>query len=228
MKTLRACIWAEILKFLRSKIGWITLAVFFGFSLMLVKNSSFGDIPIFFYIVGHVGFSIIGAWIFGREFVNGTAADLLALPFARSTVVVSKIIVLILVTAALSAFHFAASSVVLLIVPHSESVGWRMVAHYAVQQGIMALILIALCMPIFFLSLCSRGYFLPIAVFLVLFLWVGIDGGKLPFAMYSPWCIPLIYVESGMLRAYDVVILLVMGVGGLLASLAWWRYADHT
>jgi ABC-2 type transport system permease protein len=225
VKALRACIGIELLKFRRSKTGWITLAVFLVFSIF-IRGGDFEDIPVFLYLVGHYSFSIIATWIFGREFVNRTATDLLVLPLARSTVVLSKIVVLIIITVTLSVFHFAVSCTILLFESGFE--GWSQIPYCAVKQGIMAVILLALCMPVFFLSLCSRGYFLPIAVFLVLFFWVNIDNGRLPFARYVPWRISLIYLNSGILRPLDVLSLLVTGLGGTLASLAWWRYADHT
>jgi hypothetical protein len=47
VKALCACIWVELLKFHRSKIGWMTLAVFFLFSMFAVTVGDFEYIPIF-------------------------------------------------------------------------------------------------------------------------------------------------------------------------------------
>ena len=43
---------------------------------------------------GLILFSLIGSWVFGREFVDRTVKDLLALPTARSAIVAAKFLVI--------------------------------------------------------------------------------------------------------------------------------------
>ena len=41
---------------------------------------------------GLLGFALVTSWVFGREYSDRTVKDLLALPVSRSSIVVSKFI----------------------------------------------------------------------------------------------------------------------------------------
>jgi ABC-2 type transport system permease protein len=210
----------ELVKFFRAKIALVTLLVFAIFTPSMILGPGFSPLHVL-YIEGSFCFSIIAAWIFGWEFVHKTSTELLVFPAARSTVVFAKVIALAAGVLILSAGNFILSCVI--------TGTWEAAAQDLARQGILTVMLLALCMPVFFLSLCSRGYFLPVAVSVAVILYVNIDSSGLPFTRYIPWAIPLMYVmEENSLQPVDIVMLAVMGVGGLLASLAWWRWADHT
>jgi hypothetical protein len=226
MNAMGACIRAEFLKLFRSKVLLITALAFAVFTSTLNYGFDFAD-PLLLYMLGSFCFSILAAWMFGVEFVHKTVMELLAFPASRSTIVFAKIITLTISVLILSFGQYALSCI-LSIVTGKDGWTWEAVFYYMIRQGIMAVMMLALCMPILFLGLCSRGYFLPIAVSIAVFVYVNIDDGGLPLAVHIPWRVPLLYAADGQLpRPLDAVILIIMGVGGILASLAWWRHADY-
>jgi ABC-2 type transport system permease protein len=217
----------EFLKIARSKVLLVTALAFAAFTLSLNYGEDFSD-PIIIYILGSVCFSILAAWMFGVEFVHKTVTELLVFPVSRATIVFAKIIALTISVLILSIGQYVLSCV-LFVLKGKDGWAWGAIAYYFARQGITVSMLLALCMPVFFLGLCSRGYFLPISVSLAVFMYVNIDDGGLPLAVHIPWRVPLVYAANGELpQPLDAVILVVMGVGGILASLAWWRYADYS
>jgi ABC-2 type transport system permease protein len=227
MIILGACIRAEFLKLFRSKVLLLTALAFAAFTLSLNYGGDFFD-PAIIYILGSVCFNILAAWMFGVEFVHKTVTELLVFPAHRVTILFAKLIALTVSILILSIGQYVLSCVVF-IVTGTDGWAWGAVVNYFVRQGITVSMMLALCMPVFFLGLCSRGYFLPIFVSIAVFLYVNIDDGGLPLAVHIPWRVPLVYAANGELpQPLDAAILIIMGAGGILASLAWWRYADYT
>ena len=58
---------------------------------------------------GFVLFAFVIAWVFGREFSDGTVRYLLALPTSRAAIIAAKLVVVALWCAALTAAHHARS-----------------------------------------------------------------------------------------------------------------------
>ncbi len=124
MKELKAALWVEMLKVRRTKIFPISIAFFIFIGIMMglfmflsmhpeianrsstisMKTSFLGgsDWKAFYDLliqiiltVGVIGSGIITSWVFGREFSDRAIKDILALPVRRSTIVVSKMIILL-------------------------------------------------------------------------------------------------------------------------------------
>jgi ABC-2 type transport system permease protein len=225
MNALGAFVRVELVKLFSSKVLLVTALTFVVFTPTMIMGPNFSPLQTL-YIEGSFCFSILAAWVFGREFVQKTATELLTFPVSRSTVVFAKTIALIVGVLALTAGNFVLTSAIAV-----ATDGWAKETFAAdlARQGVVTAMILSLCMPIFFLGLCSRGYFLPIAVSIAVVLYVNIDSSSLPFTLYIPWSIPLAYALGDRIpRLLDIVILLGMGLGGLAASLVWWRYANHT
>ncbi|MDR2376393.1 MAG: ABC transporter permease [Treponema sp.] len=229
MNALGACVGAELLKIFKSKILLITGLAFVLFTPIMIIGSGFSPSQAL-YVEGSFCFSILAAWMFGREFVQKTVTELLVFPAARSTIVFAKIIALTISVLMLSIGQFVLSWVLTLVTGMG---GWALepVMHDLARQGILTVMLLALCMPIFFLGICSRGYFMPVAVSIAAILYVNINGSSLPFAIDIPWSIPIVYTmrdDLATIRPLDIVVLVSVGLGSILASLAWWLYADYS
>src|SRR5687767_11211599 len=119
-----ASLWAETLKARRSKvpllasIGFTLAPLMDGFFMFIMKDPeraremgllsvkaqlamSTADWITFFSVLtqaiavgGVIVFSIVTAWVFGREFSDHTTKDLLALPTSREKIVIAKLIVI--------------------------------------------------------------------------------------------------------------------------------------
>lgn len=262
MSGLGAALWSEALKARRSKVLWITF-LFFGFVavvlalLMLVarhpdlaggsvvvgeKASRLGkgDWPALLgftvqtiLALGPLGFGLVTSWVFGREDVDHTLKDLLALPTRRSTIVAAKFIVVVLWSAALAAFLFLLAL----------AVGWAagtpawsplLFRRTLVDFAAGALLTILLCSPVAFVASASKGYLLPIGLVLLVLILTQLLGIGVPAAMpYFPWAIPAVCsgAAAGALPPANAASYLILGITsllGILATAAWWRRADHT
>lgn len=180
--------------------------------------------------LGLVGFGFVVAWVFGREYSDRTVKDLLALPIPRWTIVVAKLAVAAVWSALLALVLLAAALAMGMLVGlpgWSEGIVYTSVYAYAVT----VLMTVLLCTPVAFFASYGRGYLPPIG-FVVITMIVGQFVMALNLGPYFPWAVPMLYgvaVTSGsaMPGIISYVILALTSLAGLIATLAWWRYADQ-
>lgn len=183
--------------------------------------------------IGLLGFGVITGWIFGREYSDRTAKDLLALPIPRSYVVLSKFIVVTIWCILLSVTFWGAGLVIGKIIQFS---GWSgaIVFHHAYIFFMTTLLTILLVTPVAFFASFGRGYLPPIGFVLLTLILVNFVG-LIGIGPYFPWAIPGIYSdasaatgnESAPLGTISYSILFLTSIVGLIGTLAWWRYADQ-
>jgi ABC-2 type transport system permease protein len=142
MKSFASALWSETLKLRRSKvplftsIGFSFAALMDGLFMIIMKDpeaarkmglistkaqvlAGVADWPTFFNVLGQavamgggILFAIIAAWVFGREFSDHTAKELLALPTSRDAIVGAKFIVIAIWTLILTLLMFVVGLVV--------------------------------------------------------------------------------------------------------------------
>jgi ABC-2 type transport system permease protein len=180
--------------------------------------------------VGLLGFGFVASWVFGREYSDRTVKDLLALPISRSSIVLSKFIVVAIWCIFLSFILFFFGIVTGNIFQLS---GWssEIVFHNAYIFAITSFLSILLTTPVAFFASYGRGYLPPIG-FIILTLIIAQFVGLLNLAPYFPWAIPILFTgasgaESAQVGFVSYFILLLVSILGLTGTLAWWRYADQ-
>ena len=190
----------------------------------------FGLLNLIISMIGIIGFGFVTTWVFGREYSDRTVRDLLALPTPRSSIVLSKFIIVVFWCLLLSFILFAFGLVVGGMIQLS---GWssKIVFHSAYIFIITSLLTILLCPPVAFFASYGRGYLPPI-VFVILTLIITQFIGLVGLGPYFPWAIPALYssttgVESAQLGIVSYTILFLTSIFGLIGTLAWWRYADQ-
>jgi ABC-2 type transport system permease protein len=180
--------------------------------------------------VGLIGFAFVTSWVFGREYSDRTAKDLLALPTPRSSIVLSKFIVVAIWCVLLSFILFAFGLIVggMIKLP-----GWssEIAFHSAYIFIVTSLLTILLCTPVAFFASYGRGYLTPVG-FAILTLMIAQFTGLVGLGPYFPWGIPVLYTgaagaESAQLGIVSYIILFLTCIFGLIGTLAWWRYADQ-
>lgn len=181
--------------------------------------------------MGLLGFGIVISWIFGREYSDRTATDLLSLPVSRSCIVLSKFMVAIVWCASLSFILFAFG---LLVGGMIHLSGWssEIAFHNAYMFFATSFLTILLCTPVAFFASYGRGYLPPIG-FIILSLMIAQFVGLVNLAPYFPWAIPMLFIEaaaaeSAQLGVLSYIILFFTSGLGLIATLAWWLYADQS
>jgi ABC-2 type transport system permease protein len=180
--------------------------------------------------VGLLGFALVTSWVFGREYSDRTVKDLLALPVSRSSIVVSKFILVAIWCVLLSFILFSFGIIIGGMV---QLPGWS--GEIAFQSFyifmVTSLLTILLCTPIAFFASYGRGYLPPIG-FALLTLIIAQFTGLVGLGPYFPWGVPILYatsigVESAQLGLISYIILFLTSVLGLIGTLVWWRFADQ-
>ena len=256
-----SALWAETLKARRSKvpllasIGFTLAPLMDGLFMFIMKDPerarqmgllnvkaqltiSSADWPTFFGVLtqaiaigGVIVFSIVTAWIFGREFSDHTAKDLMALPTSRETIVAAKLIVL-------AGWVFLTCLWIYLVGLFTGSLvdipGWtNALAVQAFRDVLVTAGMVLLLMaPVAFIASMGRGYLLPLG-WTVLAIFFSQIVAATGWGDWFPWSVPALYggivgprAEQLGLHSYLLVIL--AGLAGLAATFWWWRNADHT
>ena len=261
MRALRTALWMEILKIRKSTVFQVSVYffVFIGAvmgllmylslhpeiasrsSTMEMKTSFLAgsDWDSFFTLlirivltVGVIGSGIITSWSFGREFADHVVKDLLALPVSRSTIVLSKFIVLFIWSNLLMIVAMIAA---LLAGALIQLPGWSNADFpaFLISYLVCSVLNTLLITPVAFIASAGRGFILPISfVILVLiltqFLFIGLPG----FSIWFPWALPALYSGiAGLMApaAHGITWLLyaLVVLAGLLGTIFWWIFADH-
>ncbi len=261
MKRIQAALWMEVLKVRRTKILPISIYFFIFIGIMMgllmflsmhpeiasrsatmtAKTSFLGgsDWTTFYDLliqiiltVGVIGSGIIASWCFGREFSDRTIKDLLALPVPRSTIVISKLVIVFIWTILLSLTVLIAAFLTGLAV---RIPGWTDGALYPfLSKYLVCAILNALLItPVAFVASAGRGYMLPISFIILIMiltqlLFVGLPG----LSFWFPWALPALYsgVAGKAIPPPGIISYLIYSItilAGLFGTIAWWRYADH-
>jgi ABC-2 type transport system permease protein len=183
-------------------------------------------------MVGCMGCGFVASWVFGREYTDRTQKDLLALPVSRSTIVLGKFTVAAGWCTLLALVLLAASLVTGIAVGLE---GWPLdfIFRAVLIFFVTWLLNITLCAPLAFFACVSRGVLLPLA-FLILTMIVSqtLGAGMPNIAAYFPWAVPPLYCMSALagnsLNTASYLVVILTGAAGTGATLAWWRFADHT
>lgn len=174
-------------------------------------------------------FGMITIWLFGREFADRTARDLMALPTSRTSIVLAKLGVALVwclvLLAVLVAFALAFGA--LLDLP-----GWSVAGAV---QGLGLVLLtggstIGLATTYGLVASVARGYLTAVgAMFLTVFLAQVIVA--LGFGAVFPWAVPALMAGSagpaqipGVFALASVVL---VTLASIAATLLWWQRADH-
>jgi ABC-2 type transport system permease protein len=180
--------------------------------------------------VGYIGFGFVTSWVFGREYSDRTIKDILALPISRSSIVVSKFLVVIIWCALLTFILF---TVGLIIGQFIDVSGWSMqvISKSANKFFTTSFLTLLLCTPVAFFASYGRGIIAAIG-FVILSLVMAQFIGLVGLGPYFPWAIPGVYTapagtEGMQLVFISYIILVITSVLGFVGTIAWWRFADQ-
>ncbi len=260
MNAFLSAFWAEALKARRSKVPWLTTAGFLilplvgGLCMIILKDparaqamglisakaqltAGVADWPTFFGILtqgtaigGAVVFAMITAWVFGREFSDHTAKELLALPTSRGTIVGAKLVLTGLWVLGLSLLIFVIGLGVGIGV---DIPGWTFELARTSFWTLMAVALLDFMLMPFIALFASagRGYLPPLGwTFFTVFL--AQIAAVLGWGDWFPWSVPALLSgmagpRAGQLGWHSYVLVLLAFVVGTTATFAWWRSADQ-
>lgn len=261
MNSFLSALWAETLKMRRSKVPFFTALGFSvaplvgGLMMIILKDpeaaksmglistkaqlvAGVADWPTFFNILaqavavgGGILFAIITIWVFGREFSDRTAKELLALPAPREAIVAAKFVLILAWTVALSLLIFVIGLIVgrLVVIP-----GWSTELLRSAFVDVMGAgaLTIALLPFVALIAGTGRGYLPPFgwAIFTVATAQIAVITG---WGDWFPWSVPALFSgavgpRAEQLGPHSYVIVTVACLIGLAATFYWWRNADQT
>lgn len=261
MRNFRSALWAELLKARRSMMSLMTvlgiciLPLAGALFIIILKDPErarqlglisakakmlvgVADWPAYFGILlqgsaaaGAVIFALIASWVFGGEFSNRTAKELLALPTSRATIVSAKIVLLALWDLGLALLLFVIGLLVgsLLDIP-----GWSIQFELASFGSLMLIAFLTfMLMPLVaLLASAGRGYMPPMGwAFFTLAL--AQIAAVLGWGDWVPWSVPALLsgaagADAAHLGLHSYVVVIVAFVAGVAATLLWWRRADQS
>jgi ABC-2 type transport system permease protein len=260
MKGFLAAFWCEALKARRSRLTLVTAAGFLllplagGLFMVILKNPAqaqawglistkaqltvgVADWPAYFGMLlqgmavgGGILFALITSWVFGREFSDHTAKEIMALPTSRAAIVSAKFVLLALWTMALTVLVIGVG----LGVGNAVGIpGWSSELAWTSIRSMVSIAFFTFLLTPFVALVASwgRGYLPPMGWTIVSLVFANI-AAMLGWGDWFPWAIPV--MVSGMVKSQAgaaglhsyVVIGLAFAVG-LAATVAWWQKADQ-
>ena len=182
--------------------------------------------------VGGVGvFGFAASWIFGREYTDGTAKDLLSLPTSRTKIVNAKFILyviwcLILVLSNLL-IGFVLGTIILL-----QAIDTSILTQSLSDYFVTTILTIIIGVPIAFFALWGKGYLAPIG-FMLLTVVISQVIAAIGYGSHFPWSIPGLYSGAGgeykmLLDNFSYAILILTGIAGYIATTLYWNTADQS
>ncbi|MFE7629882.1 ABC transporter permease [Kocuria sp. NPDC057446] len=258
---LAAALHAEVLKLRRSRVPWATagavalagaVGAFFMFVLQDVDRArtlgllgakaqltgGTADWPGYFALAaqtvavgGLIIFGTAAVWLFGREFSDRTATDLLALPTSRTAVVLAKLLLLLVWCTALTVLLVG---LVLLLGTALGLPGWTAGAALRGAGGVLVagLLTAGLAASYGLAASVGRGY-LPAVAVLFLTVLVAQVLAAVGHGAWFPWAVPALLAgtagpgtaDAGAAGVPGVVL---VALGSAAATAAWWERADHS
>jgi len=170
-------------------------------------------------------FTFVISWVFGREFVDGTVTDLLAVPVPRTSILLAKFLVVTAWSFVLAVVILGAGIVTGAIIKLPGGTP-DTIAQGSMLVLITACLVIVVTLPFAALASAGRGYLLPIggAILAIMLANVAALAG---WGDYFPWGVPGIYATGeGPLPAASYWIVFLTGLVGVAATALWWNYAD--
>jgi ABC-2 type transport system permease protein len=260
MNAFLAAFWAETLKARRSKVTLLTAAGFLilpfagGLFMIILKNpeqaramglistkaqltagtaewqSFFEIITIGLAAAGAILTALFTAWVFGREFSDHTAKELLALPTPRWIIVAAKFALIAPWILALALLIFVVG---LGIGTAVDIPGWspELVTKSFAIVLVTALLNFMLMPFVALLASWGRGYLPPMG-WAILTLAMADFVSVLGWGDRFPWAIPLLVsgmvkVNAGQVGLHSYLAVLLAFVVGAVATFAWWQSADQ-
>jgi ABC-2 type transport system permease protein len=182
-------------------------------------------------IGGVIVFSIVTAWMFGREFSDHTAKDLMALPTSREAIVTAKLVIV-------SAWVFVTSIWIYLVglfVGYLVDIpGWTNALAWTSFNDVLltSFMTLLLMTPVAFIASMGRGYLPPLgwAMLTIFFSQIIAATG---WGDWFPWSVPALYSgvvgpRSEQLGLHSYIIVFIASLLGLAGTFYWWRNADQT
>lgn len=172
-------------------------------------------------------YAFILTWLFGREFVDRTAHQLMALPVSRTAIVLAKLGVYAAWGVLLCAW-LALATLLVGVAMHLPGGSAAVVAHGMSAMLRAALLTLFAVTPIAYVASRARGYLAPLATALGLMVLAQL-AASLGWGAVLPWSIPALaagLAPNQHAGIGSVIIVALTGALGAWATNRWWHGPD--
>lgn len=174
--------------------------------------------------------AVIAAYVFGREYADGTAKNMLALPVRREVFVAAKLLVVVAWFGALVVAVFA-EGVAVGAALGLPGFSWSLIAGAAFDSALAAAMSCLLVPPVAWIATLGRGYLPPLG-FAIFTLVLGNIFAVTGWAKYFPYSIVPLYTgiagpRTTVLEPASYAIVLVFAALGTAATMWQVRAADN-
>jgi ABC-2 type transport system permease protein len=175
---------------------------------------------------GFFFFILVVSWVFGREFVDGTLKDLLAVPIQRSSIILAKFIVIaiwsFMLTLVILVFSLTVGAMINL-----PGFSKEVIIDGSIHLVATALLVMEVSTPFALIASIGRGYLLPLGAAVLMLMGTNIMAVA-GWGETFPWAVPGLFAQGKtILPPISFVIVLITGVLGIIATHFWWKYADQ-
>ena len=175
---------------------------------------------------GFFFFILVVSWVFGREFVDGTLKDLLAVPIQRSSIILAKFIVIaiwsFMLTLVILVFSLMMGTFINL-----PGYSPEVIIDGSIHLVTTALLVMVVSTPFALIASIGRGYLLPLGVAVLMLMGTNIMAVA-GWGETFPWAVPGLFAQGKtILPPISFVIVFITGVLGIIATYYWWKYADQ-
>lgn len=180
---------------------------------------------------GVLVFGFVASWMFGREYADGTAKDLLSLPTSRTKILNAKFLLYVFWCFILGLSNllitFILGTILQLPAPDTNLLTQALTGYFVTT----ALTVIAV-VPVAFFALYGKGYLAPLG-FVALTLFFAQVLAAIGYGSYFPWSVPGLYSGAGgayksLLNNFSYAILMLTGIAGYVTTIVYWKAADQT
>lgn len=171
-------------------------------------------------------FVLAASWLFGREFVDGTVKDMLAVPVSRANILLAKFLVFVVWSLGLCLIMvvFGFLTGVLIGLPGNSP---AVIADGLRVSLVAAVLAILVVLPFALFASMGRGYLLPVSLAVLIVMLTNIVA-LAGWGDYFPWAVPAFYAQGKTaLGPASFWIVILTGLAGVVATLAWWNSADQ-
>ncbi len=194
-------------------------------------ESYFGILTQAIGVGGVMVFGFVASWIFGREYSDGTAKDLLALPISRTKIINAKFMVYVIWCFALTLSNLLVGLLigVLMQIPLPPTFN---IALMLENYFLTTLLTVLIGTPIAFFAIYGKGYLAPLGFVALTLVFAQIIAAT-GYGYYFPWSVPGLFSGAGgeykaQLNEASYSILVITSFSGYLATIFYWKFADQT
>jgi ABC-2 type transport system permease protein len=176
---------------------------------------------------GFFMFIVIISWLFGREFTDGTAKDLLAVPIPRATIILGKLTVYVIWAAVMCLIILVGSLIMGAAISLPGGTMDAIVRGIGLTLGTAFLVILSV-VPFAFLASIGRGYLLSLSLAVITLILANV-AIALGWGDLFPWSIPGLYSQGkNLVGAAGFWVVAVTGVLGWYVTDLWWKKSDQS